>query len=259
VSGVRIHPTALVDPGADLGVDVEIGPYAIVGPGVTMGDRCVLAPHAIVERNVRLGAGCRVGTGSVVGGDPQDLKWKGEETWVEVGDASVIREYSTINRGTAQSWKTTVGRKCLVMSYVHLAHDCHIGDEVILSNCAQLAGHVIVSERAIIGGSSGVHQFVKIGAYAFIGGMTRVSKDVPPYVKAVGSPMRSYGLNSVGLERRGIPRETVQELRKLYSLFFRSKLNVSQALERARAELRPLPEVLLFLKFVEESDRGVLV
>jgi UDP-N-acetylglucosamine acyltransferase len=259
VSGVRVHPTAIVDPGAELGVDVEVGPYAIVGPRVSVGDRSVLAPHAVLERNVRLGAGCRVGSGSILGGDPQDLKFKGEETWVEIGDATVVREYSTVNRGTAESWKTTVGRKCLVMSYVHLAHDCHIGDDVILSNCVQLAGHVKIGDGAIISGLSAVHQFVKIGAHAFIGGMSRVSKDVPPFVKAVGSPLKLFGLNSVGLERRDMPRETVHELKKAYALFFSSDLNVSQALERARAELRPLPEIELFVKFVEESERGVLV
>jgi len=259
VGGVRVHPTAIVDSGAELGVDVEVGPYAIVGPQVSVGDRSVLAPHAVLERNVRLGAGCAVGSGSILGGDPQDLKFKGEETWVEIGDSTVVREYSTVNRGTAESWKTTVGRKCLVMSYVHLAHDCHIGDEVILSNCVQLAGHVKIGDGAIIGGLSAVHQFVKIGAYAFIGGMSRVSKDVPPFVKAVGNPMELFGLNGVGLERRAIPRETVRELKKAYTLFFRSDLNVSQALARARAELRPLPEIELFVKFVEESERGVLV
>jgi len=259
MSGVKVHPTAIVDPGAELGADVEVGPYVIIGPSVTIGDRSVLAPHAIVERNVRLGAGCRVGAGSIVGGDPQDLKWKGEETWVEVGDGTVVREYATINRGTAQSWKTTIGAKCLVMSYVHLAHDCHVGNEVILSNCVQLAGHVIVGDAVTIGGASGVHQFVKIGAHAFIGGMSRVAKDVPPYVKAAGSPMELFGLNTIGLERRGFARETLHELKKAYTLFFRSDVNVSQALERARAELKQLPEVELFLKFVEESERGVLV
>jgi UDP-N-acetylglucosamine acyltransferase len=259
VSGVRIHPTAIVDPGAELGVDVEVGPFAIVGPQVSVGDRSVLAPRAVLERNVRLGASCRVGSGTILGGDPQDLKFKGEETWVEVGDGTVVREYATVNRGTAESWKTTVGRKCLVMSYVHLAHDCHIGDEVILSNCVQLAGHVKIGDGAIISGLSAVHQFVKIGAYAFIGGMSRVSKDVPPFVKAVGNPMKLFGLNRVGLERRALPRETVHELKKAYALFFRSDLNVSQALERARSELRPLPEIELFVRFVEESERGVLV
>ncbi len=259
MSGAKIHPTAIVDPGAELGDDVEVGPYALIGPQVTVGPRSVVATRAILERNVRLGADCRVGTGSIVGGDPQDLKFKGEETWVEIGDGTVVREYATINRGTSQSFKTSIGRKCLVMSYVHIAHDCHVGNEVILSNVVQMAGHITVGDCVTISGLTPIPQFVKIGAYAFIGGFSRVSKDVPPFVKAVGSPMKLYGLNLVGLQRRGFPAETLRELKKAYTLFFRSDLNVSQALERARSELAPLPEVEMLIKFVEESERGVLV
>ncbi|MGD0484599.1 MAG: acyl-ACP--UDP-N-acetylglucosamine O-acyltransferase, partial [Gemmatimonadales bacterium] len=226
---------------------------------VTIGPRTVVAARAIVERNVRLGADCLVGTGSIVGGDPQDLKFKGEETWVEIGDGTVIREYVTVNRGTSQSFKTTVGRKCLLMSYVHVAHDCHIGNEVIISNAVQMAGHITIGDCVTISGLTPIHQFVKIGAYAFIGGLSRVTKDVPPYVKAAGSPMKLYGLNTIGLQRRGFAPETMRELKRAYMLFFQSDLNLSQALERARAELPPLPEVQLLIKFVEESERGVLV
>jgi UDP-N-acetylglucosamine acyltransferase len=259
VSGAKIHPTAIVDPGAELGTDVEIGPYAVVGPGVTVGDRSVVASRAILERNVRLGADCRVGIGSILGGDPQDLKFKGEETWVEVGEGTVVREYTTVNRGTSQSLRTSIGRKCLLMSYVHVAHDCHIGNEVILSNVVQLAGHITIGDGVTVSGLTPIHQFVKIGAYAFIGGLSRVTKDVPPFVKAAGSPMKLYGLNTVGLQRRGFAAETMRELKKAYMLFFQSDLNVTQALERARAELEQLPEVVLLIKFVEESERGVLV
>lgn len=259
MSAARIHPTAIVDPAADLGEDVEVGPWVVVGPKVTVGARSVLAPRAILERNVRLGADCRVGVGSIVGGDPQDLKFRGEETWVEIGDGSTVREYATINRGTAESGSTSVGRKCLVMSYVHLAHDCHLGDGVIVSNLSQLAGHIKVGDGAILSGMTAVHQFVRIGAYAFIGGMSRVSKDVPPYVKVSGNPLQLYGLNSIGLERRGVPRETLRALKQAYNLFFRSELNISQALQRARAELPPLREIETFLSFIESSERGVLV
>jgi len=259
VSGTSIHPTAIVDPGAQLGTDVRIGPYAVVGPQVTVGDRSIVATRAILERNVRLGAGCHVGVGSIVGGDPQDLKFKGEETWVEVGEGTVIREYATINRGTAESFKTSIGRKCLVMTYVHVAHDCHIGNEVILSNGVQMAGHITIGDCATVSGLTPIHQFVKIGAYAFVGGLSRVTKDVPPFVKAAGSPMKLYGLNTVGLQRRGFAPETMRELKRAYMLFFQSDLNLSQALERAKAELAPLPEVRLLITFVEESERGVLV
>ena len=259
MSAASIHPTAIVSPQAELAADVEVGPFAIIGPQVTVGAGSRIAARATLEQNVRLGEGCRVGSGSILGGQPQDLKYAGEETWVEVGDGTVIREYCTINRGTTQSRVTRLGKSCLVMTYVHMAHDCHVGDRVILTNGVQLAGHVTIDEWAIVSGLTPVHQFVKIGAYAFVGGMSRVTKDVPPYTKAVGNPMKLYGLNAVGLQRHGFSAETVAELKKAYRLFFRSGLNISQALERARAELTMLPEVENFLQFIEASARGVLV
>ena len=255
----RIHSTALVHDGAEIGADVEIGPFAIVGENCRIGDGCVIAARATLERNVVLGAGVKVGIGSVLGGDPQDLKFKGELTTVEIGDGTTIREYSTINRGTTQSYRTTVGKGCFIMSYVHLAHDCHVGDGVILVNNVQLAGHVSVGDRAIIAGQSAAHQFVKIGQYPFVGGCSRISQDVPPYIKAVGNPIKLYGLNSVGLQRNNFPDEVVRELKRAYRLFFRSELNVTQARERAAAELKPFPEVQELLRFVEESGRGVVV
>jgi UDP-N-acetylglucosamine acyltransferase len=255
----RIHPTAIVHDGVELGADVEIGPFAIVGENCRIGDGCVIAARATLERNVILGTGVKVGIGSVLGGDPQDLKFKGEMTTVEIGEGTTIREYTTINRGTTQSYKTTVGKGCFIMSYVHLAHDCHIGDGVILVNSVQLAGHVTVGDKAIIAGQSAAHQFVKIGQYSFIGGCSRISQDVPPYIKAVGNPIKLYGLNSVGLQRNNFPEEVVRELKRAYRLFFRSELNVSQAKERAAAELKPFAEVQELLRFVEESGRGVVV
>jgi UDP-N-acetylglucosamine acyltransferase len=259
MSAASVHPSAIVAPDAQLAEGVEIGPFAIVGPQVTVGRGSRIAARAVLEQNVRLGAECRVGIGSILGGAPQDLKYAGEETWVEVGDGTVIREYCTINRGTMQSRITRLGRECLVMTYVHIAHDCHIGDRVILTNGVQLAGHVTIDQCAIVSGLTPVHQFVKIGAFAFIGGMSRVTKDVPPYTKAVGNPMKLYGLNAVGLQRHGFAPETVAELKKAYRLFFRSGLNISQALERARAELAAVPEVETFVQFIEASARGVLV
>ncbi len=252
-----IHATALIAPDAVIGADVTIGPYAIVGEKCTIGDGCVLAARATLERNVQLAARVKIGVGAVLGGDPQDLKFKGEFTTVEIGEGTTIREYSTINRGTSHSMKTTVGRNSFIMSYVHLAHDCQVGDEVIISNGTQLAGHVIVEDYAIISGLSAAHQFVRIGMYSFVGGMSRVAKDVPPFLKAVGNPVKLYGLNSVGLQRRGFPDSTVRELKRAYRLLFRSELNITQALERARAELEPLPQVEHFLRFIEASDRGV--
>jgi UDP-N-acetylglucosamine acyltransferase len=254
-----IHPTAIVSSRAKLGERVEVGPFAIIGEGCEVGDDCVIAARATLERDVKLGSGVKVGIGSVLGGAPQDLKYAGEHTTVEIGDGTVIREFVTVNRGTAHSFKTTVGTKCLLMSYVHLAHDCHLGNGVILGNTVQLAGHVTIDDRATLSGLSGVHQFVRIGRNSFIGGCSRVSKDIPPFLKAVGNPIRLYGLNGVGLQRNGFSEEVVRELKRAYRLFFRSDLNLSQAMERAEAELQLFPEVRELMEFVEGSGRGVVI
>lgn len=254
-----VHPTAIVSDDAQLARGVEIGPFAIVGPGCEIGEGCVLAPRATLERNVKLGRKVRVGIGAVLGGDPQDLKFQGEETTVEIGEGTVIREYSTINRGTSESFKTTVGRNCFIMSYVHLAHDCHLGDGVILANGVQLAGHVRIEDRATISGLSAVHQFVRIGRHSFIGGCSRVSKDIPPFLKAVGNPVKLYGLNTVGLQRADFDEATVRELKRAYRLFFDSDLNITQALERAEQDLEQRPEVQELMRFLEASGRGVVV
>lgn len=236
-----------------------IGPFAMVGDGCEVGDDCEIHPRATLDRDVKLGKGVKVGIGSVLGGPPQDLKYAGEQTTVEIGDGTVIREYVTVNRGTSQSFKTTVGTKCLLMSYVHLAHDCHLGNGVILGNTVQLAGHVTIEDRATLSGLSGVHQFVRIGRNAFIGGCSRVSKDIPPFLKAVGNPVKLYGLNSVGLRRSGFSEEVVRELKRAYRLFFRSDMNLSQALRHAETELEMFPEVRELMRFVEESGRGVVI
>ena len=255
----RIHPSAIVSKDAQLGEDVEVGPFAIIGEGCIVGAGCVIASRATLERNVILASNVKVGSGSILGGDPQDLKYKGEPTTVEVGEGTTIREYSTINRGTEQSFKTTVGKQCFIMSYVHLAHDCHIGDGVILGNTVQLAGHVTIDDKAIVSGQSAVHQFVQIGRYSFTGGCSRVSKDVPPYVKANGNPIRLYGLNKVGLQRNGVSEDVQRELKRAYRLFFNSDLNLSQARERAEEELQRFPEVEEFLTFLDRSDRGLVI
>jgi UDP-N-acetylglucosamine acyltransferase len=254
-----IHSTAIVSPKAELAADVKIGPYAIIGDACVIAEGCEIGAHAVLERNVKLAARVKIGVGSVLGGDPQDLKFKGEDTTVEIGEGSVIREYATINRGTAESWKTTVGKGSFIMSYVHLAHDCHVGDGVIISNSTQLAGHVTVEDKAILSGQIGVHQFALIGRYSFVGGCSRVAKDVPPYVKAVGNPVKLYGLNTVGLQRNGFSEETVRELKRAYRLFFKSELNVSQAREKAEHDLKKIPEVEEFLRFFERSERGAVI
>lgn len=253
----RIHPTAIIDPGAEIGQDVEIGPFVIVGPDVFIGDRCRIAPRATIERNVRLAADVKIGNSSIVGGDPQDLKFAGEEAWVEIGTGTTLREFVTVNRGTRATGKTTIGERSFLMSYVHLGHDCHIGNGVIIANSTNLAGHVTVQDRAQLSGLTGVHQFVTIGTHAFVGGMTRVSQDIPPYVKAVGNPMELYGLNTIGLQRAGFSGEIITALKRAYRLFFNSDFNLSQAAERARSDLPSVPEVERFIAFVESSERGV--
>jgi UDP-N-acetylglucosamine acyltransferase len=259
MSDSAIHPSAIISKKAELAPGARVGPFATIGDGCVIAEGCVIASHAVLERNVHLAKNVKVGVGSVLGGDPQDLKFKGEETTVEIGEGSVVREYATINRGTAESMKTTVGRGCFIMSYVHLAHDCHIGDGVIISNGSQLAGHVTIDEKAIISGLVGFHQFTQVGRFSFVGGMSRVAKDVPPYVKAVGNPIKLYGLNTVGLERNGFPEDVVRELKRAYRLFFKSELNVSQARQRAETELQQIPEVVEFLRFFERSERGAII
>ena len=254
----NIHPTAIVDKTAEIAGDAVIGPWVLVGPRCTVGAGTVLNARVTLEENVRIGRHVSVGVGSVLGGKPQDLKFKGEVTFVEIGDHTTIREYATINRGTAESFKTTVGQHSFIMSYVHLAHDCHVGNHVIMSNGTQLAGHVTVLDHAIISGLCAIHQFVKVGRHSFIGGCSRVAKDVPPFVKAVGNPIKLYGLNSVGLQRRGFADDVVVELKKAYRLLFRSdELNISQAIEQAERELQLFPEVQELIEFVRTSGRGV--
>ncbi len=238
---------------------MTVGPYAIVGPHVTVGERTGLAAHVVIERNTRIGAGVKVGYGTVIGNDPQDLKYKGEETWVEIGDGTIIREYCTINRGTTATGKTAIGQRCFIMTYVHIAHDCVIGNDVILANGIQMAGHVTVEDRAIVSGLVPIHQFVRIGTYAFVGGGSRVNQDVPPFTKAVGNPVHLYGLNSVGLQRAGFSPDVKLALKRAYRLLFNSDLTVSQGIARARLELPQVPEVEKFLSFIEASQRGVMV
>jgi len=252
-----IHPTALISPDAQIGEGVRVGPYAIIGEQCVVGDGCQIDPRATLERNVTLAPNVRIGIGSVIGGDPQDLKFGGEETFVEIGEGTVVREYATINRATAQSYRTTVGRNCLIMSYVHLAHDCHVGSHVIISNGSQFAGHVTIEDRVNVSGLCTVHQFVTIGQYSFISGGCPVRQSVPPFVLAAGHPMRLYGLNKVGLKRNGFSPETVLELKRAYRLLFRSGLKMSDAIERAATELAPIPEVRMMLDFMQRGGRGV--
>lgn len=259
VAVANVHATALVDGEAELGHDVTVGPYAVIGPNVTVGDGTTIGPHVVIERDTHIGEGCRIHAGAVLGGDPQDLKYAGEPSELVIGDRTTIREFVTLNRGTAAKGRTEIGTDCLFMAYAHVAHDCVIGDHVVLSNAVTMGGHVSIDDWAVIGGLTALHQFVRVGCHAFVGGAAAVQKDVPPYVRAAGNPLGLFRLNNVGLSRRGFPEPVVAELQRAYRLFFQSKLNVSQALACADAELAPLPEVQRFLAFIGSSRRGVTV
>ena len=253
----RVHPSAIVDSDVELGAGVEVGPWSIIGPNVQVGDGTRIGAHVLVAKDTTVGADCQLHQGAVLGTDPQDLKYRGEDTVLVVGDRTVIREYATLNRGTANLERTVVGDDCLLMAYSHIAHDCQIGNNVVISNAVNMGGHVFIEDWAIVGGLTAIHQFVRIGAHAFVGGASRTSQDVPPYTRAAGSPCKLYGLNSVGLDRRGFSSEVRQALKNAYRTVFQSSIPLSQALEEAEAEAADFPEVRHFLSFVRTSERGV--
>ena len=254
---VTIHPLAVVQPGAELGADVTIGPFCVVGPDVRLGDRVVLRSHVSVVGHTTLGAGCEVWPFANVGGKTQDLKYKGGAPRLVVGEHTAIRECATLNCATFDGGETRVGSKCLIMAYCHVAHDCIVGDRVIMANNATLAGHVIVEDDAIIGGLTGVHQFVRIGRMSILGGFTKAVKDIPPYMMADGDPLKVYGPNKVGLERHGVSPETQQALKEAYKIVFRTDLTTATALERIEAELASAPEVQTWVEFIRKSERGI--
>lgn len=255
---VDIHPTAIVHTGAEIGENVVVGPFAIVGPKVRIGDGTHIGSHVLLEGETTIGAENRIFHCSAIGNVCQDLKFRGERTFVKIGDRNTIREFVTINSATGENGSTVVGSGCLLMAYVHIAHNCEIGNEVILANAVNLAGHVRVHDFASIGGVTPVHQFVAIGEYAFVGGGSRIPQDVPPYLKVAGNPAVVAGLNSIGLKRRGFSFEQRALLKKAYFLLFRSGLNVTQALARIEAELDQTPELLRFIEFIRASQRGII-
>lgn len=255
----RIHPSAIVDPGAQLGNGVQVGPYAIIGPNVVIGERTVIGPQALIEKNTEIGRDCTIAKGAVLGTDPQDLKYEGEDTKLIVGDGTTIREFATLNRGTRSSGATIVGSRCLLMAYSHIPHDTRIGDHVIIANAVQMGGHVVIEDWAVVGGVTAIHQFCRIGKHAFLGGASALRKDVPPFMRAAGNPVRLAGLNAVGLERRGFSKETRLQLKRAYRTLFHSDLNVRQGIAEIRAQGDVCEEVEYLLAFIEASERGVAV
>jgi UDP-N-acetylglucosamine acyltransferase len=253
-----IHPTAIVDSKAEIDQNVEIGPYSVIRDYVSIGSGTVIGPHAMIDRYVSIGSDCQIFQYASVGAEPQAIKFKGERTFVKIGRGTTVREFATINRGTAfGTGITEIGEENLLMAYSHVAHDCKTGRKVILANNATLAGHIIIGDYVTIGGLVAIHQFVRIGEYAYIGGKSGVPKDIPPYVIATGERARLYGLNRVGLKRHGFPETTVGALKKVYRIFFRIGLTLNEAIERALAEVDHLPEVINFINFIKSSERGI--
>lgn len=257
---VNIDPRAQVSPKTTLGSNVSIGPFSIVEENVVIGDDTIIDANALIGKGTRLGRECHIHHGAVVGHAPQDLKYADEPTTCELGDRNIVREYAALHRGTGEGGRTIIGSDNFLMAFTHIAHDCVIGDHVILSNAAMIAGHCEVEDFVIIGGITPVHQFVHIGRHAMIGGGLRVGKDVPPYTLAGNEPLRFEGLNSIGLRRRGFKPEVISALDKAYELIYRSKLNVSQAVARIKdnALLMAVPEVRNVLEFIARSTRGII-
>ena len=253
-----IHPTAIIDADAEIGPDVAIGPYAIVRGNVTIGAGTEIGPYTIIDEYVQVGPECRIFQYASIGAAPQDLKYHGEKTYLKIGRGTIIREFATINRGTAfGGGYTEVGEENYLMAYTHIAHDCKTGKQVILANNATLAGHIELGDNVTVGGLVAIHQFVKIGDHAYIGGKSAVVKDIPPYVIAAGDRATLHGLNNVGLKRKAFSKSTLRSLKKAYRIVFRIGLTVKQASERVRAEVEQVPEVVNFIQFIERSSRGV--
>lgn len=255
----RIHPTAIVEPGAEIAAGVVVGPYSLIGALVTLGPGSEIGAHVVLDGRVRLGARCRVGHGALIGGVPQDLKFReGLPVGVSVGDDTVIREYVTVHRATHEGRDTRIGSRCLLMVSSHVAHDCVVGDEVIIINYAGLTGHVTVEDRATIGGLTGIHPFTRIGTYAYVGGCAKVTQDVPPFVMADGIPATARGVNEIGMRRGGVDGEGRRQVRAAFRILYRSGLAPAAAAARLKAELGGHPLVARLVDFIEGSKRGIV-
>ncbi len=257
-AGSDIHSTAIVHEGATLGSGVTVGPYAVIGAEVELGEGCNIGPHVVVEGRTRIGKGTRIFQFASIGGPPQDLKYRGEPTRLEIGDGNTIREFVTMNIGTdGGGGVTRIGNTNTVMAYAHVAHDCMIGNNVVMANAATLAGHVTIDDYAIVGGLVAIHQFVHVGSSAILAGGAMVSLDVPPFCTAAGDRASLHGLNVVGLRRRGFSEATIKSLRSAYRTLFQSSLKLKDALARLAEEHGDCPEVGVLARFIEDSERGV--
>jgi len=255
---VRIDPTASVHPTAELDTGVVVGPYTVIGDGVKIGRNTMIASHVVIDDWTTLGAGCSVFQFASVGAPPQDIGYRGEKTEVILGDNNIVREFVTIHRATTKDTRKTVsGDNNMFMNYVHVAHDCLLGNNIIMANAATLAGHVTIEDHAIVGGLVAVHQYVRIGSHCIIGGASAVSKDIPPYVMAVGNRARLYGLNKVGLSRKGFSLEDIEDIKKAYNIIFKSALSIQDASERLKKEMPDSVHAKRFLDFIRQSRRGI--
>ena len=254
-----IHSTAVVSPSAELGQGVEVRAYATIGPQVKIGRDTVVGEHVVIEGNTEIGERNRIYPFSSIGTPPQDIGYRGEDTRLLIGNDNVIREYVTINRATTkQEWKTVLGNQNYIMAYAHIAHDCYLGDRVIMSNVATLGGHITIGDHAILGGLVAVHQFVRIGAYAFLGAKSGVDRDVPPFMMTAGPRARLYGVNRKGLKRMGFSQETIDGLKKAFRIIWRENQRFSEGISQVRREIEPFPELEMLLDFFNGSKRGIL-
>jgi UDP-N-acetylglucosamine acyltransferase len=257
-SAIRVHPSAIVHPKAVLGDGVVIGPYSVIEEHVRIGPRTTVGAHCVIEGRTTIGADNQIFTGAVIGSIPQDLKYRGEPSTLEIGDRNKIREYVTLNPGTEGGGnKTVIGSDGLFMAYAHVAHDCIVGDHVIIANSAALAGHITIEDRAVIGGLVGVHQFVRIGTLSIVGGCSRVIQDIPPYATCVGYPAKVFGLNGEGLRRAGVSDSSKRRLHRAFRVLFHSKLSMSHALQQVADDVDHCPELRHLVRFIRESKRGV--
>lgn len=254
----NFHKTALIDNDVIIGSNVTIGPFSIIEKNVSIGDNTIIYPYVHIKSDTIIGKNNKIYQGSVLGEDPQDLKFEGEKTFLKIGDNNTIRENCTLNRGTSHSNKTIIGSNCLLMAYVHVAHDCIVNDKVILANGVQLGGHVEIGYHATVGGMTPVHQFCKVGEHAFIGGGRIALQDVPPYILATGEPLQYAGINSVGLRRRKFSNDIRNNIKKAYKFIYKSNLNVKQSIEAIKENLELTDEINKILIFLKDSDRGLI-
>jgi UDP-N-acetylglucosamine acyltransferase len=254
---MRIHPTAIISKKAKLADSVSVGPYAIIGDEVSIGENTEVGAFCVLEGNTVIGKNCKIFTGAVIGSRPQDLKYKGEKSFLEIGDNNIIREYCTFNPGTKQDSKTIVGSDNIFMAYSHIAHDCKVGSHCVIANNGTLAGHVTIEDRAVIGGLVAIHQFVRVGRLSIIGGCSKVVQDVPPYSTCDGHPARVYGLNLVGLRRNNVSKDSIHKLNRAFKIIFNSGLTTKHAFQKIKEEDIFCDEVSYLIEFMEKSQRGI--